>query len=180
MKKKNEIKYKEWSEHLTNTKEKSDYSLKRMDLMIISISGGGLYVLFETLREFKTGKIDIENTNLLLFTGIFLLVTILLNFGSQLSAYYANHFEEEYIQNELKILDDSRLNKKEKLILEIEQKKFDKKKNNFDLTTDILNGLSIITLITGLSLLTYFSYSIFYTLYLSSILYYFQLLFFQF
>ncbi|WP_298342886.1 hypothetical protein [uncultured Algibacter sp.] len=161
MKKKNEIKYQEWSEHLTNTKEKSDYSLKRMDLLVISISGGGLYVLFETLREFKTGNIIIEDTRLLLWTGITLLLAILINFGSQLSAYYANHFEEEYIQTELKILEDEKIKKKKKLELECEQKKYDNKIKRYNLVTDIFNAISILSMIIGLSLLTYFSYSIF-------------------
>ncbi|WP_067151068.1 hypothetical protein [Pseudotamlana agarivorans] len=161
MKKKNEIKYQEWSEHLTSTKEKSDYSLKRMDLLIITISGGGLYVLFETLREFKTGNILIENTNLLFCTGLFLLLTILLNFGSQLSGYYANNYEEKYIIIELKLLEGENLNKKDKTELKNEQNGYDKSQNCYNNITHILNNASILTMMIGLGLLSYFSYSIF-------------------
>ena len=107
-------KYDKWNEHLKTTKEKSDYSQKRMDLLIISLSGASLYLIFQTLKEIKTGKIELENTYLLIPIGILLILTIISNFVSQLSGYKANFNEEEYIQIELELLENKKLNKKKK------------------------------------------------------------------
>ena len=80
MKKKNQLDYNAWNEHLNNTKERTNYSIRRMDLLIISICGAGIYIIFETLREFKTGKIPIENSTLLLICGLCFLKAIIFNF----------------------------------------------------------------------------------------------------
>ncbi|MDG4715399.1 hypothetical protein [Winogradskyella marincola] len=156
-------KYEEWNEHLRTTKENSSYSQKRTDLLTITISGGGLYVLLETLREFKTGKIPIEDTSILVFAGSFLLAAIIINFISQITAYYANSYEEQYIQTQLSILklSKSKKSKERKRGYRKEQELLDSKKNIFDKTTSFLNFLSIGFMILGIVLLVIFYYTIF-------------------
>ncbi|WP_292944817.1 hypothetical protein [Olleya sp. UBA1516] len=162
MKSKNQTKYDEWKEHLNSTKEKSDYSLKRMDLLVISISSGGLYVIFGTIKEFKTGKILVENSYLLSIAGILLLSSIIVNFFSQLSGYYANHYEEKYIFNELEILSNESLKEINKEKINTSQKTNDSFVKTCNQFTDIFNFISIITMIIGISFLTgFFLLSIF-------------------
>ncbi|WP_272023093.1 hypothetical protein [Olleya namhaensis] len=161
MKSKNQTKYDEWKEYLNSTKEKSDYSLKRMDLLVISISSGGLYVIFGTIKEFKTGKILVENSYLLSIAGILLLSSIIVNFFSQLSGYYANHYEEIYIFNELEILSNESLKEIDKEKINTSQKTNDSFVKTCNQFTDIFNFISIITMIIGISFLTGFLLSIF-------------------
>ncbi|WP_054850877.1 hypothetical protein [Olleya sp. ITB9] len=161
MKSKNQTKYDEWKEHLNSTKEKSDYSLKRMDLLVISISSGGLYVIFGIIKEFKTGKILVENSYLLSIAGILLLSSIIVNFFSQLSGYYANHYEEKYILNELEILSNESLKEIDKEKINTSQKTDDSFVKTYNKFTDIFNFISIITMIIGISFLTGFLLSIF-------------------
>ncbi|MCB0475841.1 MAG: hypothetical protein KDC69_09200 [Flavobacteriaceae bacterium] len=155
MKKKDEIRFNAWSEHLKNTKELTSYSIKRMDLLIVSISGAGIYIIFETLREFKTGNIDIDNPKLLLLSGISFLLAITLNFISQWTGYMANSFEEEYIRIELRKIEKEEDNE------DCDQKRYDKKVQNFNKLTDILNALSILSMFTGLILLAIFNFKLF-------------------
>ncbi|MDO5981133.1 hypothetical protein [Flavivirga spongiicola] len=154
MKKSKELKYNAWNEHLNNTKERTNYSIRRMDLLIISISGAGIYIIFETLREFKAGEIAINNSNLLLFTGLSFLFAIAINFLSQLSGYHANNFEEKYINLELRKIQG-------KDIDECIQTQHDKKIKLFNLLTSIFNSASMVLMFIGLLLLTIFNFKLF-------------------
>ncbi|TYC14768.1 hypothetical protein ES677_05150 [Bizionia gelidisalsuginis] len=154
MKKKNQIKYNAWNEHLNNTRERTNYSIRRMDLLIISISGGGIYILFETLREFKTGKVDIENTALLLFCGLCFLVAITSNFVSQKTGFYSNDNEEKFINLELKKIQGESIDT-------CEQKGYDKNVIKYNRITNVLNLISIFLMLVGLILLAIFNFSLF-------------------
>lgn len=161
MKKENQLKYDEWNEHLRTTKENSSYSLKRMDLLVITISSGGLYVIFETIKEFKTGGVNLDSTTFIKIAGIFFLSSIVLNFLSQLSAFYANMYEEKYIQNELELLSNEELKKGEiKAVLKVQETEdfWVKKCNTF---TDIFNLISILFMVLGLTFLTAFLFTTF-------------------
>ena len=154
MKKKNQLDYNAWNEHLNNTRERTNYSIRRMDLLIISICGAGIYIIFETLREFKTGKIPLENSNLLLICGLCFLVAIILNFISQKTGYYSNNNEERYIYLELDKI-------KGKKIDVCEQEAIDRVVQKFNKITDILNIVSITLMLIGLILLAVFNFNLF-------------------
>lgn len=154
MKKKKEIEYNAWSGYLNNTRERTNYSIRRMDLLVISISGAGIYVIFETLREFKTGKIPIDDSVLLLISGLCFLIAIVSNFISQKTGYFSNDFEEKFIGLEL-------LKIKGKKIDECSQNKFDKKVKKYDKITNVLNIVSILLMLIGLILLAIFNFTLF-------------------
>ncbi len=154
MKKKKELEYNKWVDHLNNTKERTNYSIRRMDLLIISISGAGIYIIFETLREFKTDGLYFENKTILLLSGIAFLLGITTNFISQITGYHANNNEECYIQEELRRIEGK--NYKEEDI-----NKYNCNVNNFNKATDILNTSSILLMFIGLLLLTVFNYYLF-------------------
>lgn len=156
MKKKNEYEYNKWVSHLNNTKERTNYAIRRMDLLIISISGAGIYIIFETIREAKTGEIPlIEDAWFLTASGIAFLITILVNFASQITGYFANSYEEEYIQEELLRLEGKKSWNKKR------QKEVDGKIDKLNLATDILNGASILAMLIGLLFLAVFNYYLF-------------------
>lgn len=154
MKKKNQLRYNAWNEHLNNTKERTNYSIRRIDLLIISISGGGIYVIFETLREFKTGNVQIENPNILLVSGLALLFAIILNLFSQYTGYYSNNYEERYINLELSKIEGNKID-------ECEQENIDKKVNFYNKLTDFFNTSSLLLMILGIILLAWFNYFLF-------------------
>lgn len=154
MKKKDQLKYNAWNEHLNNTRERTNYSIRRMDLLIISICGAGIYIIFETLREFKTGKVEIDNPTLLLICGLCFLVAIISNFISQKTGYYSNNNEEKFISLELKKIQG-------KDIDNCEQEGYDKNVIKFDKATNLLNIASIFLMLVGLVLLAIFNFSLF-------------------
>lgn len=154
MKKKNQLRYNAWNEHLNNTRERTNYSIRRMDLLIISISGAGIYIIFETLREFKTGHIKIEYSSLLLFSGLCFLTAILANFISQKTGFYSNDNEEKYIRLELDKITGKEINGGK-------QKKYDENVKTFNKSTDYLNAASIFLMLIGLVLLALFNFNLF-------------------
>lgn len=143
--------YESWNEHLRTTKENTLYSSRRMDLLIISLSSAGIYIILNTFKEVKKNSFEIENDLILKIGGLFFLFAIMLNFLSQQTAYYANKFEEEFINLKLEEIKGEKIN-------QCESKKIDKKVSLFDKSTGILNFMSIILMFIGLILLTFFSF----------------------
>jgi hypothetical protein len=154
MKKKNEIKYNAWNEHLNNTRERTNYSIRRMDLLIISICGAGIYVIFGTLKEFKVGNVKIEDSTLLLICGLCFLTAIISNFISQKTGFYSNDYEEKFISLELKKIQGKEIDS-------CEQENYNKKVRDFNKATNILNITSIFLMFVGLVLLAIFNFSLF-------------------
>ena len=67
------------------------YSIQRMDLLIISISGAGVYVILEVLK-FGYEK-HLENPAVLKVAGVLFIISIILNLSSQLTGRRANHHD---------------------------------------------------------------------------------------
>jgi len=66
------------------------YTVQRLDLLIISISGAGIYVCLETLKFLKEKEIELHL--LVKIAGFVLLLAIMINFLSQILGYWANYF----------------------------------------------------------------------------------------
>lgn len=157
MSKKNQVgnrRYERWSDYLANIRERANYSVKRMDLLIISICGAGIYIIFETIREFKTGPMPMENSILLKWSGIFFLVAVLANFTSQITGFFCNEYASDHAISILEDIDGMPADP-------CEQKLLAGKVKNFGKFTRWLNILSAILMITGLFLLTWFNYLLF-------------------
>ncbi|OBX17734.1 MULTISPECIES: hypothetical protein [Bizionia] len=154
MKKKNQIRYSAWNEHLNNTRERTNYSIRRMDLLIISISGAGIYIIFETLREFKAGRVEFDYSGILLISGLCFLVAIISNFISQKTGYYSNDYEEKFICIELNKI-------RGKDIDACKQDEYDRKVKKYNRITNSLNIASIILMFFGLILLALFNFNLF-------------------
>jgi len=154
MDKNTESKYNAWNEYLTTTREKTNYAIRRFDLLLISLSGAGIYIIFETIREFKTGNVVIEDSFLLSISGFSLLLSIISNFLSQYTGYKANHFEERYIIIQLRKIEGKNYDK-------LERKENNSKSKLYTKITDKLNLISMILMFIGLIFLAYFNYRFF-------------------
>ena len=150
VKKEDQIKHEKWTAHRANTKERKFYATRRMDLLIISISGAGIYIIFETLREFKTGKVQIDDTGLLIWSGIPFLFAITLNFISQLSGYSANKYEDLYSTLEIKKIEGEDIDMEK-------QNEYDCKSKIYNKITSILNVTSMLFMFVGMFLLAIFN-----------------------
>lgn len=154
MEEKDQYEYNKWVSHLNNTKDRTNYAIRRLDLLIISISGAGIYIVFETIRASKINKIEFDNNYLLLITGSAFLLTILINFASQITGYLANNLEEKFIQQELKRLEGKEWDEDKK-------NEIDKKIKKLNKSTDVLNIASVLSMLIGLLFLVIFNFSLF-------------------
>lgn len=67
------------------------YSIQRVDLLIVSISGAGLYVCLETLRFFNDAFPELIGS--VKFAGLFFVLSIVSNLLSQFTGKSANDFD---------------------------------------------------------------------------------------
>jgi hypothetical protein len=145
MKKKDKKFLIELNEHLTRTKENKLYAVKRIDIVLITLSSAGIYFNFEFFKFVYS--INLHSDYLIYFftPGILFGITIVLNILSHWTGYYANK-NEEVCSNLEK---DSFQNKKDNLN---EIKKLECKIETNNKWTARLNGISSITLISGILL----------------------------
>ncbi|MEP0266521.1 hypothetical protein [Dokdonia sp.] len=148
------IKYDNWNAHLTNTRDRTNYALRRMDLLIISISGGGIFLIFQILKTQAAGQIILDSTSLLKFSGLVFLLSIIANFASQITGYRANDFEEKYTIQQISNIEGNEIDK-------CQQKIYDSKSIYYTKATNILNMVSTVLMFLGLILLVYFNYTLF-------------------
>lgn len=85
--------------HRANSFKTWLYSVQRIDLLIVSISGAGIYVVLETLKY----SIDHSATNMLLLkiTGLVFILTMIINFCSQYTGERASMHEMLWCDEEL-------------------------------------------------------------------------------
>lgn len=134
--------------HRDRALEHKWYSIGRIDLLIISISAGGIYIAFETLKFLRENKITHDSTFLKL-AGISFAFAIILNFFSQIFASEAHKCEAKWTKLRINAL---------------RKKPFDKeavKKLNRRVTicnefVKVTNYLSILGMVAGIIVLTIF------------------------
>jgi hypothetical protein len=71
------------------------YAIQRIDLLIISISGAGLYLVFETIKYIIDKDLCKCCTPLLKYAGICFVAGIVVNIISQFTGMRANVYESE-------------------------------------------------------------------------------------
>jgi len=119
--------------------------LERFDILIISLSSGGLVLALNLFKNFQ--KMSIEK-NFLKLSWLFFSLALIINLLSQVTGYLANKYDIKGTNNEI-----YELEKKE---LEGSQKWIDRHQKTWNLLTKWLNILSFFTLATGILLLTLF------------------------
>ena len=116
------------------------YSIQRIDLLIISICGAGIYVCLETIKYVASTKTECKCLYLIKFSAFFFLMGIILNLISQQFGYKAN--EQSYLMYDCEVeIDEIKVeNDQEGLIEKLE--KLEKDKNNYDKESEKFSNLT--------------------------------------
>ncbi|MCX6231216.1 MAG: hypothetical protein NTZ33_06700 [Bacteroidetes bacterium] len=133
--------------HLDATKDNLKYSLNRFDILIISISSGGLALSMGFVKDILLSKPNV-NFLMLKISWILFTLSIVSNLLSQVTSYYANKFEVQLIKNIIK--------KEKGKELKEDQIEIECKKCIYNKLTHILNGLSLLLLIFAIIILVVF------------------------
>ena len=124
------------------------YSIQRIDLLIISISGAGIYTCFEILKYVRQEHLG-TNLCFLKLTGILFTSAIILNFISQFTAYKGNFNSFLKADKEIDQIENSTNN-------EIEINNLTGYISVYDKITNIINIISALIMIISLICLTIF------------------------
>ncbi len=128
------------------------YAIQRMDLLIISISGAGIWVVLETLKYAYDKKLS--DLILLKVAGIIFVLAVITNFVSQWTGRNAN-FHHITMCDEKIIAGDS---EEETLLKKIDD--INKKASIWDAFTDVFNIISLILMLLGLgTVMIYFLFT---------------------
>lgn len=125
------------------------YSAQRIDFLIITICGAGIYVVLETIK-FALERKNLDISFLKVSGGIFAL-SIVINFLSQLTGKWSNHHDMRWCHEKL-CADDTPTKKqiKDACLL-------DEKAERLSNVTNILNTLSMGIMFVALAILcTYY------------------------
>jgi hypothetical protein len=124
------------------------YSIQRIDLLIISICGAGIYVCLEAIKYQSSNEQCVS-----LFVkvaGGFFLLGIIVNFLSQMFGY--NTHKYDFLMHQSEIDAGDKVKKSEQKIID----SYDKKSDSFSKLTDIFNYSSMGAMFLGLILIMYF------------------------
>ncbi|MBE7646042.1 hypothetical protein [Tenacibaculum finnmarkense] len=145
MKRKNKEHISNLKEYVSKAEERVKYSLERFDILIISLSSGGLILALNLFKNFQNICID---KKFLKLSWLFFSLALIINLSSQVTGYLANKYDIKGAKNDI-----YELEKKE---LVGNQKWIDKYQNLSDFLTKWFNILSFVTLIIGIILLILF------------------------
>ncbi|MBS3993069.1 MAG: hypothetical protein KGZ87_05075 [Bacteroidetes bacterium] len=125
------------------------YSIQRIDLLIISISGAGIYVCLETLKFLTETENDV---NLIIkISAVFFLFAIIVNFLSQIFGYKSN--EKDYLMCQTEIESDFKPNEFQQTQID----NYDKISECYSKLTNWFNYSSMLLMFIGLiTLMIYF------------------------
>jgi hypothetical protein len=90
------------SEHNKVSNENLQYAIKRLDVLIILLSSGGIYLVIDILKIPDNESFLVSHFYILTSAGIFSFA-IITNIISQWTGYKANEFEQKWIQLEMDI-----------------------------------------------------------------------------
>lgn len=121
------------------------YSVQRIDLLIISICGAGIYVCLESLKYFYENKLD--SYCLIKLAGAFFLLGIVTNFLSQIFGYKTH--EQDYLMCEYTSECGENPTEEEKDLI----RKYDLKSDFFSNLTSKFNYASIASMFIALIML---------------------------
>ena len=130
-------------EHKINAKAKVKYSIERFDILIISLSSGGLALGSNLITIYKGQDLSVLNIALIFFSS-----ALIINLLSQITGYWANKYDIKCT--------DMVIDEEEGELPIGTHKKLDCRKALCTQLTSLLNGLSFISLTTGIILIIIF------------------------
>ena len=124
-----------------------DYSIQRIDILTVAISGGGIYVCLETLKFLSEN--DINPTWIIKISGFLFLVSVVLNFVSQVYGRKAHEKDYLWSQTMIEFLDkpDSQELETEASDYETESENYSKKCNEFTDLSTLAMGIGLVCLV---------------------------------
>ncbi|WPO77198.1 hypothetical protein [Flavobacterium sp. KACC 22761] len=130
------------------------YSIQRIDLLIVSFCGAGIYVCLETIKFLAEKKLPCDI--LVKISGGVFLLGIILNFLSQHFGFRAN--EQDYLMCDALIdANAKKIKKCKKKKLQNEAHQYDQLSEKYSNRTKFLNYASMVAMILGLTfILIYF------------------------
>lgn len=134
--------------HILRCKEASDYSIKRFDVLIITLSSSGLALSLAFIKDLiKT----LSSGNFLLFkiSTIFFAVSIICNLLSQKTSFYSHSIE-------IKVSKLLILKKQQKSVCSNCEGRLDFRAKFLNISTTILNFTSLVLLISAIILIMVF------------------------
>ncbi len=145
MKKKDKEHISDLKEYLTKAEERVKYSLERFDILIISLSSGGLVLALNLFKNFQDSCID---KNFIKFSWLFFSLALIINLSSQVSGYLANKYDIKGTKNDIYKIEGKDIIGNQKWI--------DRYQNISDFLTKWFNILSFVSLTIGIILLILF------------------------
>lgn len=149
---KKKLKLERWIKHEERSLSNKWYSIGRIDLLIITISSGALYVIFETLKFVTENKPELD-LDILKYSSSIFTISIVVNFISQILGFYANKYESIYANKIIKIETDKNIDKEE---YKRELRCIDMDIRRLNSSLNIVNILSVIAMLIGIVLLGVF------------------------
>jgi hypothetical protein len=134
------------------------YSAQRLDLLIVSFCGAGIYVCLEIIKYSAVNKLQCGL--LIKFCGFAFLLGVALNFLSQHYGLKANR--NDYLMSDAMLdAEDIKLNDIKKNLLIIEIKKYDDISEKYSNLTNKFNSYSMYALFAGLTLMLLYFFTTF-------------------
>jgi hypothetical protein len=141
-----------WQENRKESFQLWLYAIQRIDLMIITISGAGIFIIFETLKfAYEKG---IPNGIILKIAGVLFVFTIIVNFISQITGKKANDFDMQWCSANQKGGETPTSEQLKKI------NELNCLAGVYNTTTNNLNTISVVIMICGLLTITGYYLSI--------------------
>jgi len=129
------------------------YATRRMDLLVVSISGAGIYVCLETIKYLKDNQL--ESASLVKLSGVILLIAIVVNFASQILGRKSNY--HDYLMCDYQLDDYEEPSEENKIKI----REHDKSSDCYSKITGFLNSSSAILMLSGLLLMIIYYFTMF-------------------
>lgn len=133
--------------HMEKSNDSAKYASDRFDVLIVTISTTALVITIGFVKNF-IGDDELIDTSLLKTSWLFFVITIIANLTSQLTSYYSHKMESKITRNLIRIERN-----KEPFGNQI---RLDIISRVLDITTQILNAISFVTLFIAIIVIVVF------------------------
>lgn len=147
----NEFEVAYWKDERERAIKNKWYAIGRIDLLIISISGGSIYLIFEMIKYMHTLTPPITNYTSLKVAGLFFGLAIIVNFLSQIFGQKANKYDARFTKSKMNQARNFIINDSELSVPECWAKAYSK-------AVDVSNFISVTSMMIGIVLLGIFTY----------------------
>jgi hypothetical protein len=143
----------ELKEYIISAESRIKYSLERFDILIISLSSGGLILVMNLYTNFPSANKTSINVAWFFFS-----TALIINLLSQITGYLANKYDLTISKNEIKLTINKKFENKKTENKEIEEQnnKIDLIHRRYNKATKGLNILSFSALTIGIIMLIIF------------------------